>query len=249
MKFSIFLVIVFIAILFTIDSTKACEKDCRLGISDAIAKNYARETGPFFSKFSSNLTTNLYKGINVIKLAGSASIATSLKKDINTGIRATVNGLQATFTGNFKKLVLNSIFTQEPPFKGDCSDPFRVEQPEALPWPDEACEKMDYICGNPPSICHFLDSIVKPRITKNIKIDLENRFKSFVNALTFTVKDIAEMRGMTESRFKATLVTGCNKNIKTQLKIFITEFKRRFCRNNNCEQYDEEIKDVLLSFP
>ncbi|CAG8707991.1 7426_t:CDS:1, partial [Funneliformis mosseae] len=71
-------------------------------------------------------------------------------------------------------LVSDSILVQNPMFKGQCQKPLKVIQPPiGDPW------KLSD-CGNPPSMCHFMDEIVKPKL---LKIFLMNLLVKKVNGL------------------------------------------------------------------
>lgn len=69
--------------------------------------------------------------------------------------------------------MFDTIFADEPKFKGDCNEPHRVDQPSlGVNWTMADCHAMDYICGNPPSICHFMP-MIKTRIERKLASQLE----------------------------------------------------------------------------
>ncbi|CAJ0836440.1 10078_t:CDS:2 [Entrophospora sp. SA101] len=69
--------------------------------------------------------------------------------------------------------------------------PERVKQPPpGVPWKESDCEKQDYICGNPPAICHFMNSIVKPRNIKNVIGSLSSKEGPFFNTLNSEIKKV-----------------------------------------------------------
>jgi hypothetical protein len=247
MKYFVFLFAI-LAILFSLSSIEACESSCRKGVASGFAAAYTKEIKPFFNVFNDNLTKNLYKNVDLKKISGSTNKANTIKTAINNAIKSAISKFQKEFSGNFSKLIQDAIFNQEPKFKGDCNHPFRIEQTKTLPWDPISCVKMDYICGNPPSICHFLDSEVKPRCVENVKNDLIRKSKDLENIINTTIKHTASKNGIGGNNLKK-LVDGCKKNIQTQLKAFIKNFETEFCKNNNCEQYDEAIKKEILSWP
>ncbi|CAB4373949.1 unnamed protein product [Rhizophagus irregularis] len=242
------LVFAILAILFSLSPIEACESTCRKGVASGFATAYTKEIKPFFNAFSNNLIKNLYKNVDLKSITGSTSKANGIKTVINNAVKSAISKFQKDFSGNFSKLIQDSIFVQEPKFKGDCSKPFRINQTKTLPWDPSSCEKMDYICGNPPSICHFLNSEVKPRCVENVKNDLKRKSTDFKKILTNTINDTARKNGIGGNKLKK-LVSDCKKNVQTQLKSFINDFSTKFCKNNNCEQYDEAIKKEILSWP
>ncbi|RGB33759.1 hypothetical protein C1646_761338 [Rhizophagus diaphanus] len=216
------LVFAILVILFSLSPIEACESSCRKGVASGFATAYTKEIKPFFNAFSNNLIKNLYKNVDFLEVPD--------------------------FSGNFSKLIQDAIFNQEPKFKGDCSKPFRINQTKTLPWDPISCKKMDYICGNPPSICHFLNSEVKPPCVENVKNYLKRKSNDFEKILTNTINYTVRKNGIGGNKLKK-LVNDRKKNIQTQLKSFIKDFTTKFCKNNNCEQYEEVIKKEILSWP
>ncbi|GBC05753.1 hypothetical protein RclHR1_06400003 [Rhizophagus clarus] len=237
-----------LVILFSLSPIEACESSCRKGVASGFAAAYTKEIKPFFKDFNDKLTQNLYNHVDLKNICGSTNKANEVKTLIKNNVKFTISKFQKDFSGKFSDLIQNAIFNQEPKFKGDCNHPFRIKQTKTLPWDPIACEKMDYICGNPPSICHFLDSEIKPRCVETVKNNLIIESKDLIKILRNTIKNTATINNIRGNKLNK-LVDGCNKNIQTQVKAFTKNFETKFCNNNNCEQYDEVIKKEILSWP
>ncbi|KAI8146261.1 hypothetical protein BJV82DRAFT_601115 [Fennellomyces sp. T-0311] len=144
----------------------ACEPLCRHAISQVFADRYIPVIHLAVNDLHESLNTNLYN----------VSIPTKLlnlvpEKVLQDGIRNTVEDGLDDFTMQttgdiLEEGIYQTIFSGDEPFKGDCNNPKRLDRKkpnEGEEWTREECAKMDYRCGNPPSICHFLD-LIKERI-------------------------------------------------------------------------------------
>ncbi|CAG8485149.1 13997_t:CDS:1 [Acaulospora morrowiae] len=251
MKFNIvaFALTLVSILLLTSNSAQACEASCQVGISKAFSDAYTIEIDSIFSKFVKDLSTSsLFDGVK---------IHTSLKAKIVDAITSSIKNQKNNFEGNLVDLVKNSIFNEKPRFKGQCQNPLRVVQPPAgVNWTLTDCEKQDYICGNPPAICHFMNGIVKPR---NVN-DINSAFASMVNSASFldTVKkgiESAASNGGLKGKDLDNAVNGITNNFQKTLPGFNKTFVEDFCagikgRNaTTCDKYDDNIKSILLSFP
>src|SRR6185437_1209311 len=159
-------------LLFTAIPTNACEQKCRTGISLAFGDNYAIEVKKLDEKFKSNLEKNLFTGFT-------KEVSSSTRSACNKAINYEVDCFEKSFISTFAKLIEDSIFNQSPQFKGQCQHPFRVKQPPpGVAWTMKDCEDQDYICGNPPAVCHYMDQYVKPRNVKNVNDSLKDRLST-----------------------------------------------------------------------
>src|SRR6266542_211915 len=161
-SFTFFATIVAVSVLlFAVAPINACEQSCREGISNAFGDNYATEIKKLIKPFITKLQQNAYSGLVKIK--------STTKSKCNKVIENEVNKFQKKFSSGLEALIENSIFEQSPQFKGQCQHPLKVKQPPpGVAWTMSDCENQDYICGNPPAICHFMDQYVKPRNVKNV---------------------------------------------------------------------------------
>ena len=252
MGFSINLIVLVVTILFTAAPIRACEQSCRDGISLAFCNSYAQEWQPLFDNFSKSLTTNLYNGTS----DGNDQVINA----VNTSVSKQVNKLQTDFTRSCPSIVQDSIFSHEPKFKGQCQKPLRVIQPKpGVNWTLSDCQNQDYICGNPPSICHFMDQIVKPRNVKLLKESLSSHASAdgdFTSTITLVIEDAVTRSGAfgnDTSKLNSFMGT-ITKNLRTELDQFDKDFNDNFCftksdSTTSCDKYDDGIKSLLLSFP
>jgi|SRR4051794_31083417 hypothetical protein len=246
MKFLPFLsTIITISILLFIIPTNACEQSCRTGISLAFGDNYSKEVAKEFETLKSNLKVSLFSGYT-------GPISSSARSACYKTIDEEVDGFEKDFTGSFATLIEDSIFKQTPQFRGQCQHPLRVNQPPpGVAWTMEDCKNQDYICGNPPAICHFMDQYVKPRNVKNVKESLEARLDSNGSFFNSIVKGVvisgikSNIKAIKLPEFTTTVET----NILSVFEDFIKHFKNTFCKGTTCDKYDHDIKVKLLSYP
>lgn len=232
-------------LLFSVVPTNACEQSCRTGISLAFGDNYSIEVDKLFPTLEDNLKDNLLKGF-------SGSVSSSTKSAFNKIIEDETDKCKHAFTGGFAKLIEDSIFNQSPQFKGQCQHPLRVNQPPpGVAWTMEDCEKQDYICGNPPAVCHYMDQYVKPRNVKNVNESLNDRLSPNGSCFSSLVKNL--IISAAKSNIKAIdlpeFVKIIEDNIKVQYSDFVNYFKQNFCNGTTCDKYDHDIKVKLLSYP
>ncbi|GBC03171.1 hypothetical protein RclHR1_00500019 [Rhizophagus clarus] len=249
-KFTILYTIYFITFLFSIN--QACEQSCRDGISLAFCNNYAQEWNPLFDTLGKNLTSNLYDGVT--------DNVDQVKNLVDKAVLNQVNKSRADFTSSCKFIVQESIFSKSPQFKGQCQKPLRVIQPKpGVNWTLSDCQNQDYICGNPPSICHFMNEYVKPRNVDLLKEALTERISDNGN-FTSSLIDITNQTVTNSGAFDKSQTQLDNfmgivtKNIKFELNQFGIAFNSSFCapysnNSTSCDKYDSEIKSILLSYP
>jgi len=237
-----------VLLLFTATSVNACEQDCREGIARAFADKYALEISPKFNSFKTSVNKNLFKKIKVTNFVAPNKVK-KLKAGVLSALTKKITTLKKQYIASIAPLIQKAIFEQNPKFKGQCQNPENVKQPPpGVPWKESDCVKQDYICGNPPAICHFMDSIVKPRNVKNVIESLSSKEGTFFNTLNSQIKKVT-------SKFvtNKTKLNGLNKELAKSLKVllagFVKNFKAKFCSGTTCDKYDEEIKKLLLSFP
>lgn len=139
-----------------------CEPQCRKGVAHAFAEFYTpvvqlavdglQDT---FSSTLFNVTVPQHLSAFVPEDALTASVLGDLSETLKLFVdQATGKPLQDG--------IFAVMFSEADPFKGDCNHPRRLTRnmpPPGESWTREECEKMDYICGNPPSICHFLPMV------------------------------------------------------------------------------------------
>ncbi|KAG0339078.1 hypothetical protein BG004_006968 [Podila humilis] len=155
-------------LVFAISFAEACERQCQVNVSHAFAEKYQFLSTQYFTLLDTRLQQSLFYGLPAVESLMTAE-ETTLTFD---RLSQAVNRAQHSWDLTLFLAIFDSIFLDEPKFKGDCSDPFRVVQPIlGVNWTMEDCHSMNYICGNPPSICHFLP-MIKTRILAKLKKQL-----------------------------------------------------------------------------
>ncbi|CAJ0746891.1 10821_t:CDS:1, partial [Entrophospora sp. SA101] len=217
-----------VLLLFTATSVNACEEDCRVGISHAFADKYALEIAPKFNSFNASVNKNIFKKFNVTDFVASNKVK-KLKTGVLSALTKKISTLKKSFITSLTPLIQKSIFEQKPKFKGQCQVPERVKQPPpGVPWKEGDCEKQDYICGNPPAICHFMNSIVKPRNIKNVIGSLSSKEGPFFNTLNSEIKKVTAKFVTNKNKLNG-LNSALAKNLKGLLARFVKDFKAKFC--------------------
>jgi hypothetical protein len=237
---------IFIGTSLLLSSTKACEEPCALGVSEAFSDKYKQELEPLFDNFKTDVVSNALNGVDTTKFGG--SIATAITNAIGT----TADTIKAKFFESLQSFAYDAIFNQQPKFKGDCNHPKRVTQPpKGVAWKPSDCVAMDYICGNPPSICHHLD-IVKARIIGTINFELAfNATGSgpYIKAFGQAAYDAATGAGASASDCNTYLVPIVDSNAAKSLLTLVQNVATKFCVAGSCDKYDNEIIPLLLSYP
>ncbi|RGB37200.1 hypothetical protein C1646_695436 [Rhizophagus diaphanus] len=250
MKFSPIFIIIFIT-TFLFDKNQACEQSCRDGISLAFCNSYTQEWNPLFDTLGNNLTNNIYNGLDV-------NVVNQVKNLVDTAILNQVNKSRTEFSNNCKDIVEDSIFSKDPKFKGQCQKPLKVIQPKpGVNWTLSDCEQQDYICGNPPSICHFMNEHVKPRNVESLKESLNDHVSdngNFTSSFIKITNKVITKSDSFEKNQTKDFMEIVTKNIKFELNQFATTFNNSFCISDSnsttsCDKYDSGIKSLLLSFP
>ncbi|KAG9289590.1 hypothetical protein G9A89_014325 [Geosiphon pyriformis] len=231
--------------LLSAKTIEACEKNCRQSISDAFAERYRKVDKPIWVALSNNVTSSVLSGVNLRSYLPT-KVAASVKTEIMESVKSHIKRIESEFDNSLSTLVYDSIFHQSPPFMGDCHK--RVKQPPiGVSWTEKDCEKMNFICGNPPSICHFF-GLIKKRNVKTINSALENGISDYETTLFSTVHTKLSKSGLTTNQITK-LSLRISKNIKTKMGIFPKAFKSSFCNGKSCDKFDEALKHQLLTFP
>ncbi|KAF9550530.1 hypothetical protein EC957_000204 [Mortierella hygrophila] len=151
----------------TSNVTEACERQCQLNVSHAFADKYQLLSSLHFSTLSTKIEQSLFHGVPTT--AYSSTEATNAIQHLQEA----VTKAQRAWDVSLFRTVFDTIFVDKPQFRGDCNEPHRVDQPAlGVNWTMTDCHAMDYICGNPPSICHFLP-MIKTRIERKLAEQLE----------------------------------------------------------------------------
>ncbi|KAK3835314.1 MAG: hypothetical protein JOS17DRAFT_567096 [Linnemannia elongata] len=151
----------------TSNLTEACERQCQLNVSHSFADKYQLLSSLHFSTLSTKIDQSLFHGVPTT--AYSSTEATNAIQHL----QEVVTKAQSAWDVSLFRTVFDTIFVDEPQFRGDCNEPHRVDQPAlGVNWTMADCHAMDYICGNPPSICHFLP-MIKTRIERKLAEQLE----------------------------------------------------------------------------
>ncbi|KAG0746142.1 hypothetical protein G6F16_007028 [Rhizopus arrhizus] len=152
-----------VALFMTITAVFACEMDCRRGVSQNFAVYYMPVVQSTVDSLESQLSSSIQRisiPSTITKQVSDEEILGGVQSAIYQNLRNFVGDdtLKAKLAQGFYQVIFNEAL----PYKGDCNNPKRLTRkmpPAGESWTMEECEKMDYRCGNPPSICHFLDDV------------------------------------------------------------------------------------------
>ncbi|KAF9978270.1 hypothetical protein BGZ73_003077 [Actinomortierella ambigua] len=244
MKFSISAIIgAAISVTLLAPSVQACERECQQNVSRAFADKYEVISNYYYGFLNENIENSLFWGVpkaSYSKAEAESSLVT---------LQTAVDEARKAWNTKIYTNVFDSIFKDEPKFKGDCNHPKRVIQPPlGVWWKPEDCHQMDYICGNPPSICHFM-----PMIKKRIRIkfidmlqlsvdgDESDVYANYIGpALDKIITDHAKL-----APYKPTL----HANLNQILDVLRGTFEDFASNKQWKREWDEEIKQLLLTFP
>ncbi|KAI1316834.1 hypothetical protein EDD11_009412 [Mortierella claussenii] len=224
-------------------SVLACERECQVNVSHAFADKYQLLSDRYFTLLNTKIEESLFYGLPADTLTNAEKEAA-----IKT-VKDSVVAAQTTWGNTIFQTVFDTIFKDEPKFKGDCNHPHRVNQPpRGVNWTMPDCHNMDYICGNPPSICHFMP-MIKTRTVNKLIGQMQARVDGddsdvYVNNLGPALQNILTAQPKLKN-FEATLHGNLNQileSIKQSLANFADEAQWQ-------HQWDLEIKMLLLTFP
>ncbi|GJJ68348.1 hypothetical protein EMPS_00694 [Entomortierella parvispora] len=167
-----------------------------------------------------------------------------------------------------------AIFKDEPNFTGNCVEnipPERVLPKFAAPnhrgtgdggdgllWTMTDCHETNYICGEPPSICHFLP-LIKKRISTKVEAGLRSKldtgddtdlYSNYLGPGLQTILD--DFEGL--SPFKAVLhgtlnliMAGCLEEID---RLGFGEVEKNWAEGSTLWKYgwDQEIREKVLTY-
>ncbi|KAF9186763.1 hypothetical protein BGZ51_000838 [Haplosporangium sp. Z 767] len=229
-------------LLFMPSSAQACERDCQVNVSHVFTDKYQQLTADYFKLLSRKVDESLFYGIPVKTIEDTAG-AIKLVQD-------GVTSAQSAWDVTIAQTIYDTIFNDEPRFKGDCKAPLRVTQPpQGVNWTMTDCHRQDYICGNSPSICHFLP-MIKTRIAKKLSGQLQLRMDGddsdvYANFLAPALQKLLTQQPKLE-QYTARLHGNLNQaleDVKDRVvKSFAVEGQWK-------HEWDMDIKVLLLSFP
>ncbi|CAO3612656.1 unnamed protein product [Cunninghamella blakesleeana] len=245
----------------------SCEIDCRHGVANALAEEYKPVVMDTVDKLQLILKRNLFHNDNIPSIISDAVPVESIHENIILTTQDTLKKFTAEITKKqLEEGIFSVMFKEEKPFKGDCNNPKRLERkmpPVGESWTMEECNKMDYICGNPPSICYHLQ-MVKSRIIERIENQLTDH-ATFDNGLLVhsLVQNIKRSLHSVMVHFGAGSLVD---NIETinyadslvsstirSLDIWAKEDLSTVCKGPNASKYctgwDERVKIEILKWP
>ncbi|KAF9933381.1 hypothetical protein BGZ65_004151 [Modicella reniformis] len=224
-------------------SAHACERECQVNVSRAFADKYEVLSNNYFTILSDKVQESLFDGIP------SVTLTYTEKENVLSRFQDWIVSAQTAWDSTVFQTVFDTIFKDEPKFKGDCNHPHRVIQPRrGVNWTMSDCHKMDYICGNPPSICHFMP-MIKTRIVNKLKFQLVARFDGFNSDIFVNSLSPALQTVLTDLPLLQAYVTILNTNLGHILDS-IKEDIIDFADDSQWKrEWDSLIKYLLLTFP
>ncbi|KAG2173763.1 hypothetical protein INT43_005183 [Umbelopsis isabellina] len=253
----------------------ACERDCRLGVAHDFAGVYHGAIAHTLQLLKPELTQISVHDALPSQISAAVS-EDALRAGIEAGVSSSIDKMISATTGEtLDKLYYAELFNPnfaKDVFKGDCNAPLpetgkprltrKVPDPPGSSWTLEECEKMDYICGNPPSICHFLPQ-VKERLLNQTRVRLSQY--SAVNGVFHHTLDTDVRNSIVSvlsregagSLVDDPIVDDMMNTIITKQLIGLSNWSKRdvqnLCRSSDqdilCNSWDAEIKKKILVWP
>ncbi|KAG0045486.1 hypothetical protein BGZ83_009324 [Gryganskiella cystojenkinii] len=229
--------------VFAPSTVQACEHECQVNVSRAFSDKYEILSNDYFTILNTKVKDSLFYGVPKDTLTAD---------ETNTAITTIADAVtvpQKAWAESLFKTVFAEIFVTEPKFKGDCNKPHRVTQPpKGVWWKMPDCHNMDYICGNPPSICHFMP-MIKTRIVKTLIGQLQTKFDGdeaeiyddYVGPALATI--IQNQPKLTDHQ---AILHGNLNQILEGIKESLVDFANEA---HWSKDWDLEIKNLLLTFP
>lgn len=241
-----------LALFLTLSTVLGCEMPCRRGVSQNFADYYT----PVVQMSVDSLQQQLSSSVQRITLPSdfSQDILDSLQTSLTNNLEQFVqdDALKNKLAQGFYQV----IFNEELPYKGDCNNPKRLNRkmpPEGESWTIQECQKMDYRCGNPPSICHFLDD-VKQRCIGRMRRQLAEYVSvdngSLVKKLVRDARQLILTNSGQSSRSTEIYVTKVVSSIISTLDHWVSHDLPQICetpeQEEACNSWDDKIKlDIL----
>ncbi|KAI9321552.1 hypothetical protein BX666DRAFT_1903559 [Dichotomocladium elegans] len=244
----------------------ACEPECRHGVAHAFAENYVPVVRIAVDDLRDTFTSSLF---NATFPAHVAAIVPEpvLRNSVSASISETLDVFVDKATGStLESGIFSVMFSEEKPFKGDCNNPPRLTRkmpPAGESWTLEECAKMDYICGNPPSVCYFIDEI-KQRINRRIITQLQGYanhdsgelVQSIIQAVKQTTHAVMYQYGagsMIDDPRVTMYIDILTSNAIESLDIWASKELLDICvtekYDHACNSWTEDIKPEILKWP
>ncbi|KAG0756679.1 hypothetical protein G6F21_010767 [Rhizopus arrhizus] len=244
-----------------------CEMDCRRGVSQNFADYYTPVVQMSVDSLESQLTSSLQKVKIPTKITDQVP-STELTQDMQNAIHSSLQNFVkvATSKPRLAEGFYQVIFNEELPYKGDCNNPKRLTRkmpPPGESWTIEECEKMDYRCGNPPSICHFLDEVkqrcigrMRKQLGEYASFDSGILVRSLVKDTRRSIYSTLANHGvgqLSEDKSVETFVARLVTTIVGALNKWVAVDVANLCetpgQEDACNKWDNEIKKEILKWP
>ncbi|KAF9381004.1 hypothetical protein CPB97_007999 [Podila verticillata] len=235
-------------LLLLSSSTQACERACQVNVSHAFADKYQLLSAHYFTLLDTRIQASFLYGLPPTPTLMTQQEANHTLRRLSSA----VTRAQTSWDLSLFRTIFDTIFVDEPKFKGDCNEPQRVVQPPlGVNWTMSDCHSMNYICGKPPSICHFMP-MIKTRIVRKLKEQLAGKLNGgqdadvYVNFLGPALQTILQSQPMLRE-YTARLHGNLNQIlewVQADVEVGFAEEEREWQR-----QWDLEIKTLLLSYP
>ncbi|KAI8994943.1 hypothetical protein BDB01DRAFT_774698 [Pilobolus umbonatus] len=255
------------SLLFIATGILACEMPCRRGVSKAFGEFYT----PVVQATVDNLQTHLVQSITQVTIPAKITNnveSTELLHSVTVAINSSLSDFVSTATSEDRLAqgIYQVIFNEELPYKGDCNHPKRLTRtmpPPGESWTMEECQKMDYRCGNPPSICHFLDDVkrraigrIRRQLTEYASFDNGLLVRNLVRKLRKSVHDSLASHGvgrLIEDNVTELYISKIVTSVIKSLDIWVEQDVKQICntpeQDELCNSWDDEINVEILKYP
>ncbi|KAI8073914.1 hypothetical protein BC940DRAFT_267109 [Gongronella butleri] len=256
--------LVLFLLVASLPRTFACEPPCRHAIAKAFTQQYWPLVQQVMAQLDMPLTRPVYKRPPPYQLTDVVPVDV-LQETLADTARQVVKAFVNDTSYGLEEQIYNVMFNEEEPFKGDCSSPPRLDRkmpPEGEAWTMDECRRMDYRCGNPPSICHHID-LIKTRIVKRIQSQLSVTaafdgplYQPIAQECKENVKHILTKYGGAALLRDASIMAYTNDvvtDIRLALEDWITDHVNTMCTNPEQEEYcggwEYALKLEILKWP
>lgn len=247
--------------------TQACNRQCQREIPHVFADKYQIVSGHYFDHLRTQIGTLFFQDVPL----GRPIITKAQSEQAIQILQESVTRAQNTWDVSLSRRAFEAIFEDEPNFVGDCVENIpsdRVLQKFTTPnhkgaggaplWTIQDCHETDYICGKPPSICHFLP-LIKKRIAQKVKSGLRSKLDTgddtdlYVNYLGPALQRILDDYEAL-APYKAVLhgtlnliMVGCSEEID---RLGVGEVEVDWVEGSTLwkKEWDQEIREKVLTY-
>ncbi|KAI8375152.1 hypothetical protein BD560DRAFT_392861 [Blakeslea trispora] len=256
-----------VLLLAAASTVLACEMDCRRGVSKGFAQFYQPVIKDSVSNLQYELTSAIQK-ITVPSIITDNIEASEVIEDLERSIQYSSDNFtnMATADSRLAEGFYQVIFNEELPYKGDCNNPKRLNRkmpPPGESWTMDECRKMDYRCGNPPSICYALEDVKQRcigRMRRQITDYTSSENGALVKLLVLSIRKsvhgslqkgaVGKLADNEEvEKYISKLVAAMNRTLGNWVDEDVKQLCDKPSQRDLCNSWDDAIRKEILRWP